>query len=473
MKKEKLLLIGLVVAALLALVAVGTVLGQEPEEPEESLPQSSPPEVSVDEGEEMGEVLPAAAVDAAFTYQGRLTDSGGSPVSDGVYDFEVQFWNGPDPSTAAQVGATIAATDTVSSGLFELTLPVIHADFNGQELYLRMRVSADGGTTWDDWTNTQPILPVPYALSLRPGATIGGTDAGDGGLTLRDSADNRMILFNAVVGNLELGPNSDTGNLTKDGDILFYSGSGAQAAHIDGAPASGGCINTTQGCTRIRGGLHHDDGDLELVSNDDIYFILDEDFDSGPIFAVYRQMDATTREDLFRIDNDGDVFADGGYHCGRSYDGTGFLGDLTESDLEAGPCLQDDTAADFAEVLPAIGDLGPGDVLVIGPDGKLASSTEAYQPTVVGVYTTRPSYVGGARLLGQPGYAPLAVMGIVPVKVSAENGSIQPGDLLVASSMPGHAMKADPNPSVGTVIGKALGALEEGTGLIDLLVMLQ
>ncbi len=68
---------------------------------------------------------------------------------------------------------------------------------------------------------------------------------------------------------------------------------------------------------------------------------------------------------------------------------------------------------------------------------------------------------------------PLAVVGIVPVKVSAENGPIRPGDLLVASSTPGHAMKAGPNPRRGTVIGKALEGLEEGTGVIQMLVMLR
>ena len=37
---------------------------------------------------------------------------------------------------------------------------------------------------------------------------------------------------------------------------------------------------------------------------------------------------------------------------------------------------------------------------------------------------------------------PLAVIGIVPCKVTAEAGPIVAGDLLVTSSTPGHAMKA-------------------------------
>ena len=67
----------------------------------------------------------------------------------------------------------------------------------------------------------------------------------------------------------------------------------------------------------------------------------------------------------------------------------------------------------------------------------------------------------------------LAIVGVVPVKVSAENGAIQPGDMLVASDTPGHAMKADPDAPNGTVIGKALEAFDDSTGVILMLVMLQ
>ena len=57
-------------------------------------------------------------------------------------------------------------------------------------------------------------------------------------------------------------------------------------------------------------------------------------------------------------------------------------------------------------------------------------------------------------------------------KVSAENGPIHAGDLLVTSSTPGHAMRAD-NPPRGTVLGKALETHKSGTGLIQVLVTLQ
>jgi hypothetical protein len=131
-------------------------------------------------------------------------------------------------------------------------------------------------------------------------------------------------------------------------------------------------------------------------------------------------------------------------------------------------------AGDFAEMLPAVSNVEPGDVLVVGVDGTLRCSTAAYQVSVVGVYATQSGFIGGMGLEGAAdGEIPLAIMGVVPVKVSAENGAIRPGDLLVTSSTTGHAMRAGDNPPIGTVVGKALGALSQETGVIQMLVTLQ
>ena len=68
----------------------------------------------------------------------------------------------------------------------------------------------------------------------------------------------------------------------------------------------------------------------------------------------------------------------------------------------------------------------------------------------------------------------MAMVGIVPTKVTAENGPIHRGDLLVSSSTAGFAMKGtDRTRLVGAVIGKAMGPLESGTGVIEVLVTLQ
>ena len=70
--------------------------------------------------------------------------------------------------------------------------------------------------------------------------------------------------------------------------------------------------------------------------------------------------------------------------------------------------------------------------------------------------------------------APVALVGKTFCKVDASEAAIDVGDLLTASSTPGHAMKAtDPRRAFGAVIGKALRPLRTGTGLIPILVTLQ
>ncbi len=171
----------------------------------------------------------------------------------------------------------------------------------------------------------------------------------------------------------------------------------------------------------------------------------------------------------FKVDGSGNVYADGGYHCGKTMPFAGST--FSEAHLE--PCLKDDSPADFAEMMPAAMGLEAGDVLAIGRDGRLELSTKRLQTSIAGVYSTRPSYLGANRHAGQEGYVPLAITGLVPIKASAENGPIRPGDLLVSSATPGYAMRAGRSPRQGAVVGKALEELAAGRGKILALLVLQ
>jgi hypothetical protein len=138
--------------------------------------------------------------------------------------------------------------------------------------------------------------------------------------------------------------------------------------------------------------------------------------------------------------------------------------------------------ADYAESVGVSGDrtkYEPGDLLVIDPDnpGKFLKANQAYSTMVAGIYSTKPGFVGRKQPASDPDSAseiPMAMVGRVPTKVSAENGPIKVGDLLVTSSTMGYAMKGtDRSQMLGAVIGKALGSLDSGTGVIEVLVTLQ
>jgi hypothetical protein len=135
---------------------------------------------------------------------------------------------------------------------------------------------------------------------------------------------------------------------------------------------------------------------------------------------------------------------------------------------------------DYAESVDVSGDrikYEPGDVLVIDPDnsGKFLRSAEPYSTAVTGIYSTKPGTVGRRQTTPKsPDEVPMAMVGIVPTKVSAENGPIHRGDLLVSSSTIGYAMKGtDRSRLTGAVIGKALSELESGNGVIEVVVTLQ
>ncbi len=113
-----------------------------------------------------------------------------------------------------------------------------------------------------------------------------------------------------------------------------------------------------------------------------------------------------------------------------------------------------------------------GDVVLISDKDRtnVMKSSSSFDNRVAGVISGDPKiYMGSNK-----NKVPLALAGVVKCKVSAENGSIKPGDLLVTSSLPGHAMKAMPQEvKPGMVIGKAMEPLKENTGQILVLVSRQ
>ena len=125
-------------------------------------------------------------------------------------------------------------------------------------------------------------------------------------------------------------------------------------------------------------------------------------------------------------------------------------------------------------------ELKAGMIVSIDPEnpGRLVTSSRAYDKTVAGVM----SGAGGVRpgmLMGQQGTAadgkyPVALTGRVYCYVDADQGAIEPGDLITTSNTPGHGMKAqDHAQAQGAIIGKAMSPLSSGKGLVLVLVNLQ
>jgi hypothetical protein len=143
------------------------------------------------------------------------------------------------------------------------------------------------------------------------------------------------------------------------------------------------------------------------------------------------------------------------------------------------PVLEITGGADLVEGFETAEGCDPGTVVVIDPDrpGALRASDVPYDGKVAGVVSGAGGVQPGIHL-GQDGVldgdVPVAMSGRVWVRSSAENGAIAPGDRLTTAALAGHAMKAtDAARCDGAVLGKAMTALDDGTGLVLVLVNLQ
>lgn len=144
--------------------------------------------------------------------------------------------------------------------------------------------------------------------------------------------------------------------------------------------------------------------------------------------------------------------------------------------------LQIDAGGDLAEPFDINGaeEIEPGMVVAIDPDhpGQLRIANRAYDRTVAGVVSGAGGIQPGIVLQQEgsvvAGDHPVALTGRVYVLADAAQGPIAPGDLLTTSETAGHAMKVtDYAQAQGAILGKAMSALDEGTGLVLVLVSLQ
>lgn len=145
-------------------------------------------------------------------------------------------------------------------------------------------------------------------------------------------------------------------------------------------------------------------------------------------------------------------------------------GDAGDIVLRNADCAEEfDIATDATAV--------PGTVMVIDDEGKMRPSSTAYDRRVAGVVSGAGTLKPGIVLGRQPNSStrlPIALTGKVYCRVDASSAPIQTGDLLTTSAVPGCAMKVvEAAQAFGAVIGKALMPLNQGHGLIPILVALQ
>jgi len=117
--------------------------------------------------------------------------------------------------------------------------------------------------------------------------------------------------------------------------------------------------------------------------------------------------------------------------------------------------------ADIAEMYSSDHPHEPGTVLEFGGEAEVKRSSQDASPRVAGVVSTKPAHL----MNNKQGGVAVALVGRVPTHVV---GPVRKGDMMV-STADGRA-RAEANPTMGTVIGKALEDFDDAQGTIEVVV---
>ncbi len=284
------------------------------------------------------------------------------------------------------------------------------------------------------------------SINSATGNIVAGGDASDGDLVLKSNEGDNRIRLDAGGGNLWLGGNG------ADGDLVLYRTSGDNSSldqatlHLDGQQAN------------IFAGGNGADGDIVLKGNEGQERIR-LDAGGGNVWLGGNGADGDLV--IFAAGGDNTTLADATIHL------NGDAGDIILRNA--------DCAEDFE--IEVGQNAEPGTVMIIGEHLRLRTSHQAYDRRVAGIVAGAGVYKPGivlGRQTNAQNALPIALMGRVMCKVDASYGAINVGDLLTTSPTPGHAMSVQQTDmAFGAVIGKALGSLASGQGLIPALIALQ
>jgi hypothetical protein len=182
----------------------------------------------------IGSAPTQADIGTAFTYQGRLTDNAGSPLT-GAYDFQFSLYDAV--SGGSQVGSTVPQNNiSVTQGFFTAVLDFGPGRFAGDPRWLEIGVRPHNMGSFAVLSPRQPLTPVPYALYAA--STPGGTGGGD---------------ITGVYGNSGITGGGSSGEVTLSADTNYLqrrvSGTctGTNAIQIINSDGTVSCVSTGGG----------------------------------------------------------------------------------------------------------------------------------------------------------------------------------------------------------------------------------
>jgi hypothetical protein len=397
--------------------------------------------------------LPGASAEPAgmtIPYAGRLSDDAGQPVADGAYDLSFALYGtatGGDPIWSETQRGVAVANGQFLTNLGSVA-PIPATALGGRTGWLAVGVRGPGETRFTALSPRQLVSVTAPAATTADAACphdhlgewwSGDPGTGNNGLRVESTRTDSS----GLTGVAHNGANA-VGVFGWTTQGVGVQGSSDSSTGVKGTSNSGTAI---YGLSTYGAGVYgHSDYQVGV-------------FGEGSLFGVYSKGDAQVEGNL--------------YVTGSK---SGYVVDIAQNDdivsLVAGDVVVISGAA------PAV----LGEIPVIKVRRAMAGETSAVVGVVDKHYAPTPKTAtpdGRTERVFRdstipPGeYLSVITLGAYKaIKVDASYGPIAPGDLLVASPNPGYAMRAD-SPQPGTIIGKALSELRDGTGVVPVLVTLQ
>jgi len=435
-------------------------------------------------------LMAQAAVGDAITYQGRLTSAGGTPIN-GTQAMRFVLYDAAAAGSALWDSGPLSVP--VSDGLFSVALDVDQADFTGDAVWLSIIVAGE------TLSPRQPLHPTPYALGLKPGASVAGEPPDWSGTVLGVTLEGVYPTASALNA---MAP--ATGSAVRaqgaGGPGLYASSNshfGVRGSSIDGI---GGYFSSENGYGLVveTVGSDHWDHGAYVVSNGG-YGLYAQSAqnqgvrgEAGNVTGIAEPLGAVgvvgigANRGVYGASSAGTgvyaVSASNYGIWGQSTDYRGVTGRTSRTDNNYGFYTPDNlyvggtstVAGALMQVMQNTGaePLSPGDVVVFSgidrtstmtasPMLQVAKTGTASSTAVAGVVYSRfnlaavaedssPPDEGDLAAIAQVEVTPagdaargeyvlVVVQGPAQVKASAVSGGIQPGDLLSTSSLSGFA----------------------------------
>jgi hypothetical protein len=435
-------------------VAVGLVVGAGA--PPADSARAMPPDQEVEQAQ--GTVVP---------YAGLLSDAAGQPVADGLYVFSFALYAAE--AGGAPLWSEVQEQVAVMDGTFEVALgsakAIEAAALDGGGRWLAVGVQGPGES------DLTPLLPRQLVTATSPAAPEAVTQSGacphdhvgDVWTASIPWSGGALKILNYSNGPTIWGWNGGGGNAIRgyaSGAGLGVYGESVDAAGVRGRSTNG---HGVEGFTTVAGsyGVY---GKNENTAGAGI----------GVVGYGPKGIGVLGQGSNYGVYSKGNLYVEGNLYATGSKGG--YVVDVAQND---------DVSTMEPGDLVAISGAGPavlGEIPVI----KVRRATSAQPGAIVGVvdqhFALAPEGAAAedmamvsavSAVIGPGDYLTVVTLGAYKaLKVDASYGAISPGDLLVASTNPGHAMRAD-SPAAGTILGKALGEWTTGVGIIPVMVTLQ